>query len=184
MKRLLLLSVTGCCCGLLASPTWLEAVEPSKVGLKTCGWPAIQKLVKQHKGQVVVLNVWTTTCGTCLEEFPKFVQMHKDFGADKLVCVSVNCDFDGIKDKPPAFYRADVMKVLLKHEAKFPNVMLDVAFIEFLEQRKLSSTPAMYVYGRDGKLAKRFDNDDAEKAEDEFTIGDVRKLIGRLLAKK
>ncbi len=168
---------------ILAATTRLAADKPAKIALQVQGWPAIQKLVKRHPGKVVVLNVWTTTCGTCLKEFPKFVQMQKDFGADKLVCVSVNCDYDGIKGKPPAFYRADVMKVLTKHNATFPNVMLDEALIDFLEQRKLSSTPAMYVYGPDGKLAKRFDNDDAEKEEDEFTIGDVRNLIGRLLAK-
>ena len=45
------------------------------------------------------------------------------------------------------------------------------------------STPAVLVYRPDGKLAKRFDNDDAEKIEDEYTVDDVKRQISKLLTK-
>ncbi|MBT6494079.1 MAG: hypothetical protein HOL01_05950, partial [Planctomycetaceae bacterium] len=50
-------------------------------------------------------------------------------------------------------------------------------------QVDLSSTPAVLVYRPNGKLAKRFDNDKAEKLEDEFTIKDVKQQIAKLLKK-
>jgi hypothetical protein len=49
---------------------------------------------------------------------------------------------------------------------------------------ELASIPAVYVFGRDGKLAKRFDNEQAEKEEDAFTYADVIKLVDKLLAAK
>ena len=151
------------------------------VKLKVRSWKGLEKLVAAHKGKVVVIDIWTTTCGTCVEEFPKFAALRKQFPADKIALISVNCDYDGIKDKPPEFYRADVMKFLRKQNATFENVMLDIAFIDFLDQVDLSSTPAVLVYRPDGKLAKRFDNDDAEKIEDEFTMDDVKQKISGLL---
>ncbi|MBT4863941.1 MAG: TlpA family protein disulfide reductase [Planctomycetaceae bacterium] len=159
-----------------------KEVKPA-VELKVRSWKGLQKLVAAHKGKVVVVDIWTTTCGTCVEEFPKFAALQKQFPKDKIALISLNCDYDGIKDKPPEFYRADVTKFLRKQNATFENVMLNIAFIDFLDQVDLSSTPAVLVYRPNGKLAKRFDNDKAEKLEDEFTIKDVKQQIAKLLKK-
>ena len=154
-----------------------------KIDVQVTDWKGIQKLVQQNKNKVVVLNIWTTTCGTCVEEFPKFVELQKTVGAKKLTCIAVNCDFDGIEGKPPKFYQPDVRSFLKKQKANFPNVMVNQAFIDFLDDIDLATTPAFYVYSPDGKLVKRFDNDDAEEIEDEFKFGDVRKLVTQLAAK-
>jgi thiol-disulfide isomerase/thioredoxin len=151
------------------------------VKLEVRSWKGLEKLVATHKGKVVVVDIWTTTCATCTDEFPNFAALRKQFPSDKIAIISVNCDYDGIKDKPPEFYRADVMKFLRKQNATFENIMLNIALIDFLELIDLSSSPAILVYRPDGKLAKRFDNDDAEKIEDEYTIEDVKQQISRLL---
>jgi thiol-disulfide isomerase/thioredoxin len=166
-----------------AKPTPSKKTAKPAVKLEVRSWKGLEKLVAAHKGKVVVVDIWTTTCGTCVEEFPKFAALRKQFPADKISLISVNCDYDGIKDKPPEFYRADVMKFLRKQNATFENVMLNIAFIDFLDQVDLSSTPAVLVYRPNGKLAKRFDNDKAEKNEDEFTIEDVKGQIAKLLVK-
>lgn len=173
----------------IATPAAAEKPAASKknakpaVKLDVRSWKGLEKLVAAHKGKVVVVDIWTTTCGTCIEEFPKFAALGKQFPRDKIALISVNCDFDGIKGKPPSFYRADVLKFLRKQNATFENIMLDVAFIDFLDQIDLSSTPAVLVYRPDGKLAKRFDNDDAEDVEDEYTVDDVKRHITKLLTK-
>jgi hypothetical protein len=48
----------------------------------------------------------------------------------------------------------------------------------------LAAIPAVYVYGRDGKLAKRFDNDNIKTEDEAFTYEDVNKLVNELLKKK
>ena len=59
--------------------------------------------------------------------------------------------------------------------------MLNVSFLSFLEEIELNSTPAILIYDQKGKLAKRFDNDDANSEKDEFSMKDVEALMERLL---
>ena len=167
--------------------TQCAAAKPEKktpkLDIQVTDWKGVQKLVQQNKKKVVVLNIWTTTCGMCIEEFPKFVELQKSIGSKKLTCIAVNCDYDGIEAKPPKYYEPDVRKFLTKQRANFTHVMLNRAFIDFLEDVDLATTPAFYVYSAGGKLAKRFDNDDVEKIEDEFKFEDVQNLVTQLAAK-
>ena len=160
-----------------------EKNQSSNVTLTIKNWEQVQKLVATHKGKVVVVDIWTTTCLGCLVEFPKFAALQKQYGKDKVVCISVNCDYDGIESKPPKYYREDVLKFLRKKHATFENVMLDLSFIAFLDKVKLESTPAILVYGPATKLVKRFDNDDAKSEKDDYLMEDVEALIERLLKK-
>jgi neutral ceramidase len=144
-------------------------------------WKDVQARVRRHRGRAVAVNIWTTTCATCVEDLPGFARLQEKFGRDRLACIAVNCDYDGIQSKPPEFYRERVLEVLRKQgAAALENVMLNVALIDFLEQADLASTPAIYVYDRTGRLAKRFDNDDVTRAEDEFTLEHVEALIAEL----
>ena len=144
-------------------------------------WSGVRELIDQQRGRVVVLDIWTTTCEACLEEFPRFVRLQRQFGADRVACVSINCDYDGIKGKPPAYYRDDVLSFLKANHATFPNVMLNVSFIDFLDQIKLASTPAILVYGRNGRLVRRFDNDNSTSESDDFAMQQVEALIQTLV---
>ena len=168
----------------LADKKKTKDTPAKKVSVQVKSWKEVEKLVQQQKKKVVVLNIWTSTCGTCKDEFPHFVKLQKQFGTKKLACISVNCDYDGIEGKPPKFYEPTVVKFLKEQKATFTNVMLDRAFLDFLEDVELSTTPAFYVYSSDGKLAKRFDNDDVEKIEDEFKFSDVQELVAKLVKTK
>jgi thiol-disulfide isomerase/thioredoxin len=163
----------------------LHADRPAAkpVALREASWQDVENLVAQHRGKVVIVDIWTTTCAGCVKKFPEFVALGRKFGSQRVACISVNCDYDGVTSKPPKFYRAGVLKVLKKHNATFDNVMLNVSFLKFLESMKLESTPAVLVYAADGKLAKRFDNDKAFKEADEFSTDDVSRFVQKLLVK-
>lgn len=169
----------------LAAATRTGGEEPaapgSSVELTIGGWDTVLAEVARHQGKVVLVDIWTTTCPTCLEELPHFVKLQQEFGAGRVQCITVNCDYDGVKTKPPAFYRPQVLKALTAHPPYVRNLMLDVALLDFLTQVELGSTPAVYVFDPNGKFLRRFDNDNAEQPEDEFTIGDVRELVRPLL---
>jgi thiol-disulfide isomerase/thioredoxin len=152
-----------------------------RVTLLESDWAGVQTLVASHVGKIVVVDIWTTTCPACVAELPKFAALQQRFGPEKLVCISVNCDYDGVPDKPPAFYRPRVVEMLEKNAAVFPNVMLTTSLIKFLDEVALASTPAVYVYNAKGKLERRFDNDDAVREEDEFRMADVERLVESLL---
>ena len=161
-----------------------DAAGAGKVELQILDWKQTQQLVAAHKGKIVVLDAWSMSCDPCVREFPGLVKLHKDHAADGVICVSMSCDYEGIKKKPPEYYRERVLKFLTKHEATFQNVLSSVPSDELYPEMELSSIPAVFVYGRDGKLVKRFDNESIKTDADEFTYKDVSRLVRELIAKK
>lgn len=160
------------------------AKEPEgKVTLEIMDWKATQELVAAQKGKIVVLDAWSTSCDPCVEEFPNLVALHRKFGAD-VACISMSCDYAGVKKKPPEFYRERVQKFLEKQGATFTNILSSVPADELFEQMDIPAIPAVYVYGRDGKLVKLFENSQIKKESDAFTYKDVTKLVAELVAKK
>jgi len=161
-----------------------EASGKPEVTLKIVNWEETQKLVAAHKGKIVVLDAWSTSCQPCMKEFPNLVKLHQKYGGKTVACMSLSCDYQGIKNKPPEFYRERVLKFLTKQEAVFENLLANVPAEDLYEKMELASIPAVYVYGRDGKLAKRFDNEQAKTEDDNFTYEDVTKLVEELLKAK
>ncbi len=154
---------------------------PTKIDLAVVDWQGVQARVAAQKGKIVVLDAWSTTCGPCVKEFPKLVQLHRDYAAKGVACMSFNCDYDGIPEKPPEHYRDRVVKFLEKQGATFENLMANVALEQLMDRMELASIPAVYVYGRDGKLAKRFDNEQIKSDKDEFTYEQITQLVEELL---
>jgi thiol-disulfide isomerase/thioredoxin len=136
---------------------------------------------KQHAGKVVLVDVWTRTCASCVEGFPDFASLQERFGRDRFACVSVNCDYDGIEGKPPDVYREGVEKFLREQDARFDHVLLNVSLLDFLDEIKLNSTPALLLYDPSGKLVRRFDNDDAATEEEQFDMSDVAAAVEKSL---
>jgi thiol-disulfide isomerase/thioredoxin len=150
--------------------------------LQVRDWKQTQKLIAAHKGKVVLVDIWTTTCPACVEKFPEFVKLQERFGAERLACVSVNCDYDGVPGKPPQHYQPKVQEFLQEQQAEFDHVLLSVPFVDFLDEIELASTPAYLLFDSEGKLVRRFDNDDAGDESEEFTMAQVVQAVEDLLA--
>ena len=43
-----------------------------------------------YRGQVVLLNFWSTTCPPCREELPEIERLHRDYAQDGLAVVAVS----------------------------------------------------------------------------------------------
>ncbi len=156
----------------------------SKIAVQIVDWDETQKLIAAHKGKIVVLDAWSTSCPPCMKEFPNLVKLHQKYGGKQVACMSLSCDYSGIKNKPPEFYRERVEKFLTKTGAEFQNLLSSVPSDDLFKKLGIESIPAVYVYGRDGKLVKRFDNGQAKTEEDNFTYEHVTKLVEELVAKK
>jgi len=53
--------------------------------------------LREHRGEVVVVNVWATWCLPCRAEMPGFVDLHREFGDDvQFVGVSVDREGTGV----------------------------------------------------------------------------------------
>ena len=55
---------------------------PEEINLEVASWKSLQKRIADHKGKVVVLDVWSTACAPCIKELPglsKLQQKHQLF---------------------------------------------------------------------------------------------------------
>jgi thiol-disulfide isomerase/thioredoxin len=161
-------------------PTPTAAAEPSTpVDVKILSYDEIQKLIASHKGKVVIMDAWSTSCEPCVEEFPNLVALHKKYGPDKVACISLSFDYEGIGK--PADVVPVVKEFLAKQGATFDNVVSSDDSETLYKKMQLASVPAVYVYNQQGELAKRFDNEMIEKEEDAFNYQHVGKLVAELV---
>lgn len=154
----------------------------AEVTLDTGTWKDVEAIVTKNRGKIVVVDIWSLSCLPCMEEFPNLVALQKK-SPEEIVCVGFNVDYAGIKTKPPETYRPRVEKFLKKNAAAFPNILSSVEAEAVFGELKLVSIPAVYVYDREGKLAKRFDSSLLTDGEEEaFTYkDDINPFVDELL---
>lgn len=162
--------------------TGVAVTSSSDMMLKDGTWKDVEGLVQHHKGKIVVVDIWSTSCLPCMTEFPHLVEMHNAH-KEQIVCVSFNVDYVGIKKKPADFYRPRVEEFLKKQKADFTNYLCTAASDKVFEALELSSIPAVYVFDKQGKLAKRFDDSLLEDGEEEaFTYEkDINPFVKAML---
>lgn len=156
------------------------AASAPVVEVKVLDHQAIQQLIASHQGKVVVMDCWSTSCEPCVKEFPNLVALHKKFGPDKVACISLSFDYEGLGK--PEDVLPTVRDFLVKQGAEFDNVLCRDDSESLYKKMNLASVPAVYVYKPDGELAKRFDNENAAKPEDAFNYEHVGKLVEELIA--
>jgi thiol-disulfide isomerase/thioredoxin len=127
-------------------------------------WPELLALIEQHPGKIIVVDIWSTACEPCMKEFPSLIELQQRF-PDDVVGISFDVDYAGMKNKPPAYYRERVLAFLAsQQENQVLHRMCTEPAEEFFNSIQLDSIPAVFVYGRDGKLLKRFEGSSGESA--------------------
>jgi thiol-disulfide isomerase/thioredoxin len=145
-------------------------------------WEETQKIVSQHAGKVVVLDVWSTYCEPCIKEFPNLVALQKQY-PDQIVCISFNLNYVGFEDTPPESNSEEVLDVLVSLKSELHNIISSTTDDDFYKATDFNSIPAVFVYDKDGKLKQRFDNEKTLYGKEGFTYKQhIIPLIEKLLA--
>lgn len=176
--------VTGYFVATSADEKSAESKSGTGVQLKEGTWKDVETLIARNKGKVVIVDAWSTSCMPCMKEFPNLLKLQKRY-SNQLVSVSMNVDYIGIKSKPPEYYRPRVEKFLNAQKSTIHNFLSTTDSDTFFTERKLNSIPAVYVYDKDGKLAKRFDSSMTKPgAEEPFTYEhDINPFVAELISK-
>ena len=153
--------------------------QEGDVRLAIVSYDGILENIAQNRGKVVVMDAWSTSCAPCVKEFHNLVELHHKYGPEKLACISLSFDYEGLGT--PEEQQGPVLKFLRDQGATFDNLMSteesDVLYRKF----KLAAVPAVFVYDRAGQLRKRFDNEQAKSKAEAFTYEQVGQLVAELL---
>lgn len=151
------------------------------VSLDTVDHAGVVEAVRDGKGTVVVLDCWSTSCPPCVKEFPKLVALQKKYGRS-VTCLSLSLDYEGIgtvdEILPP------VRTFLESQRAMFRNLLASEDSDTMCRKLGIVSVPAVFVWGKDGELAKQFDDDMAAKTLGRpFTYADIEAVVKECLAR-
>lgn len=100
--------------------------------------------------------------------------MHGKLKKQGLVCVSVNLD-----EPADARLMAAVKKFLAEQKADFDHFILDEESATWQKQIGVAGPPVVFVFGRDGKLARKFDGSDDPNGEVNYQH--IEELVVKLL---
>lgn len=135
-----------------------------KVEIATVKIPDLKAAIAKHQGKIVVVDFWATFCIPCRKEFPNLVKLHNEQSSN-VACISVTVDDPDETEK--------ALKFLKQQKAEFANYLLDEKAEVYQKEFGFAAVPCVLVYGKDGKLVKKF-------GDKEFTYKDVRKVIDEI----
>lgn len=157
------------------------AASQAPVEVRLVDHAGLMQEVERHRGKVVVLDCWSTSCPPCVKEFPGLVKLAAAHG-DRIACLSLCFDYDGLGK--PADLVPPVQAFLEKVGAgKVVNLLSCEEADSLYQSLDLVSVPAIYVWKPDGSLAVRYDDDMASRElRRPFTYADVEKTVADLVA--
>lgn len=97
--------------------------------------------LSEHRGKVVILNIWATWCAPCREEVPDFVDLYKKYKDKGLVILGVSVDKQG---------ESVVKPFMEKYDVNYPVVIDRGTIMD--KYGPTMSIPTTYVIGREGYL--------------------------------
>lgn len=106
--------------------------------------------IADHRGKVLVLNMWTVTCQPCLEEMPSLEELAKLVSSDpwlkgKIEVVTITTD-KSWQDVAPALSPNTALRVLFDPDKKVVHDKFGTRMF-----------PETYIIDRDGVVRARFD---------------------------
>jgi thiol-disulfide isomerase/thioredoxin len=117
------------------------------------------------RGQVVLLNLWATWCGPCVEEMPSLDRLQAELGGDSFAVLALSQDRQGAAVVKPFFDKLGLTRLPVFIDAKG-------TLTRDLGARGL---PTSFVLDRDGRLVGRLEGAAAWDAPE--WVDHLRRII-------
>ena len=161
--------------GGVSAATSLAQGASKPINVRVVDKAGYDKIVAANKGKVVVVDCWATWCLPCRKAFPETVKLSKAYADKGVVVVSLSFD-EPVKGQVPD----KVKEFLVKQDAQFENLVssLDISddgadVFDIAE----GALPHFKIYGKDGKLFKKFESGEDKEFTHELIESAVKAAI-------
>jgi len=100
--------------------------------------------LSDHKGKVVLVNIWATWCSPCVDEMPSMEKLYQEFKDDNLEILAVSIDALGAKVVGP---------FMQKYNLTFPALLDPEGTIR--QSYQVTGVPESFIIDQQGVLAKK-----------------------------
>lgn len=108
----------------------------------------LKQLIARRNGKFLLLNVWSTWCVPCREEFPDLVKLAVEY-QDNVEFVGLSVDYpDEIESKIMPFMKKNPAPI--NFEIYVQNFKDEGNLIQFLNKDWSGAIPATFIFDRDG----------------------------------
>lgn len=109
--------------------------------------------LEEHKGKVVMFNLWGIWCGPCIAEMPHLIETQEKYREQGFEIVGLNVgDQDGNVESEEAI-KAFAEKHKLNYQLGYADRKL---FDQFISVAKMAGVPISVLVNRDGKMTGIF----------------------------
>lgn len=138
--------------GMMSLTAATTSAEPAtdKIAARPITYTDLGKLVRSHRGKVIVVDFWSLDCIPCMREFPHLVELNKKYGNEGLVAMSVSLDNAADKNA-----RAGVDKFLQKKQATFTNLIAQGDPDDWYNALKIGGIPCVFVFDRENRRVQK-----------------------------
>jgi thiol-disulfide isomerase/thioredoxin len=127
---------------------WWRGGGGAAVDLQPIDRPTLDRVLKEHRGRVVLVDFWATWCPPCVELFPHSVDLARRYADRGLTVLSISLD-DGSKEAAVrrflAAQGATLVENFLAASGASPQTVAEFGI-------EGGSIPFLKVYDREGRL--------------------------------
>jgi len=121
--------------------------------------------LENYRGQVVLLDFWTTWCKPCVKSMPALQKLHEQFAAKGFSVVGISTDENGRKAVEP---------FIKKHKITYP-ILLDAEENPAWEAYKVKVIPMMFLVDQKGQIVKQWVGETDMKEVERAVMGWLEK---------
>lgn len=100
--------------------------------------------LSDHRGEVVLLNIWATWCPPCVEEMPSMEKLYRELKDENFEILAVSIDVSGAKA---------VLPFMEKHKLSFPALTDTGGILQRLYQT--TGVPESFIIDENGIIVEK-----------------------------
>jgi len=104
----------------------------------------LEKVLAQHRGKLILIDLWASWCVPCLKEMPYLTQLRKKYPEDKIIFLPISLD------KQISSWRETMNRMSMSKNNTY--LLLNASKTSFYKQYKINEIPRYLLFDKDGEI--------------------------------